>query len=132
MVALSLRLKLEDEVASFGGSRRSWMAGHVGPSLLLVGISSGAVACSEGSTSPLPAAVAGGTGDGGAAAGVAAGGSSGGLSGTTAAGGGNAAATRAFDFTEGLDGFRISYYCLGPGVSEACSPVDAAAPVGDA
>jgi hypothetical protein len=133
-------------VVSYGGSRGSRGADQVGPSLLLLGVLSGAVACSEGSTDPLTLAGAGGTDNGGAGGAVAAGGSSGGFSGSsggfsgsTAAGGtagsagsGNPPATQVYDFTEGLEGFRISYYCLGPGANVACSSVDPAASVDDA
>lgn len=124
-------------MASFGGSEGSLVAGRFGSSLVLLGVLSGTAACSEGSTNPLPSDGAGGTGNGGAA--VAAGGTSGGSSGSTStggaagsAGGGNPAATQVYDFTEGLEGFRISYYCLGPGMGVGCLAVDAAAAPGDA
>lgn len=119
-------------MASFCGSEESLVLGKVVSSLVLFAIMSGVPGCSEGSTDPLPSTGAGGTGNGGAAGDVAAGGTSGGSSGSTStggtagsAGGGNPSATQVYDFTEGLEGFRISYYCLGPGTGVGCSAVDA-------
>lgn len=126
-------------MAAFDGSERTLAVRKLASSLVLLGVLSGAAACSEGSTNPLTSAGASGTGNGGSAGAVAAGGADG-SSGSTSnggtagsAGGSNPSATQVYDFTEGLEGFRVSYYCLGPGVGVGCAAVDApAAPGNDA
>lgn len=125
-------------MASFRGPEEWLVLGKVASSLALFSIMSSVPGCSEGSTDPIPSAGAGGNGNGGAAGALAAGGT-GGSAGITStagtagmAGGGNPVATQVYDFAEDLDGFRISYYCLGPGTDVACSAIEAAPAVGDA
>jgi hypothetical protein len=91
------------------------------------------VACAEGENNPMPetggAAGSGGTsgsgagGSAGAAGTSGTAGASGGGAGTSGAGGaGSATPTTVYDFNDSLEGFAITYYCLGPANSQNCSP----------
>jgi len=98
------------------------------------------LACADGEDNPMPtnggSAGSGGASGAGDNAGTAAtsgsGGASAGSAGISGAGGGgNTAPTTVYDFSDSLEGFAISYYCLGPDNAQNCSPV-AAAPAPDA
>jgi len=101
----------------------------------------GGVACDDYQSNPEPsyggsAGSGGGAGAGGAGSGGTSGsaGASGGNAGTSGTGGGGSSTpTTVYDFNDSLEGFAITYYCLGPANSQNCSAVDAApAPVADA
>jgi hypothetical protein len=102
----------------------------------------GAVACAEGEDNPMPTnGGSSGSGAGGSAGspgnsgsgGTAGTGASAGSAGNSGAGGGgNTAPTTVYDFSDSLEGFAISYYCLGPANAQNCSPVAAAPAEADA
>lgn len=120
-------------MVSFGGFGASWAAVKVRSSLGLLGVVTCAVACSEGSTDPIPSAGAGGVLAAGGASG------SGGLStaGTSSGGSGGgsgAVALRTFDFAEAGDTAEWLFVyaeppsLIAPAVSDAGADAGTAAP----